>query len=214
MNYSDINNKKSELTSESLSGNCISSEEMTGTSSNISDLFQREKINFEPCKPSTWPEAKKYDDAFKNNLKRIFYETVINEIDNVIDDSKKINGNLNQRGHVIAVAQLCAVDNFSSYAFFNSKPDECKECGDKDNVAPKYKQFISSFFPEPYKNNSKEIYKLYRCSMVHGWNLFQSAIYPGSEEFKKNSSEISYGLLNFQKTLKEATENFFNKIQC
>jgi O-acetylhomoserine/O-acetylserine sulfhydrylase-like pyridoxal-dependent enzyme len=100
MNYSDINNKKSELTSESLSGNCISSEEMTGTSSNISDLFQREKINFEPCKPSTWPEAKKYDDAFKNNLKRIFYETVINEIDNVIDDSKKINGNLNQRGHV------------------------------------------------------------------------------------------------------------------
>jgi hypothetical protein len=169
-------------------------------------------LDFVPWQPSTWPDFTFYNDDFLEVIKRIFNETIIAEIDNVIEDAINSIGSIEHRGHVIAIAQLCAIDTLSSYAFFDKNAQRCNMCGMTDSKIRKYTKFIEEYFPDDYKKFGKEIYKLYRNSMVHSWNLFEVAILPDETEPHKNGSNLIYGLLNFQKALKFATDNFLKKL--
>ena len=163
---------------------------------------------FIPWQPSTWPEPPAtFDIGFHKNLKRILNETILKEIYNVISDAQSSGQGLVHRGHVVALAMLCAIDAISSYAF-PKKNEECKKCGRSDHIGPKYKRFISDFFPQDYKPFAKAIYNLYRNSMVHSWNLFKVGILPGNQPISKKDGTISFGLLNFFDALKKATKNF------
>lgn len=171
--------------------------------------------DFIPWQPSTWPDTPmEFDDDFFKVILEIFRETIIQEIENVIKDSSKCNGSIEHRGHVIAIAQLCAIDALSSYAFFEESSAKCANCGRTDSKVNKYKQFIEQFFPENYKEFSREIYKLYRNSMIHSWNLFEVSILPdGSEIFKQENGSLCFGLINFQNALNLSLNNFLEKLK-
>ena len=63
--------------------------------------------------PSTWPAAPAAaEEKFITTLRDIFGESVLGEVKNVIDDAHKAHGSLNHRGHIVALAMLCANDRF------------------------------------------------------------------------------------------------------
>lgn len=164
--------------------------------------------------PSTWPTfAIQSDPGFIPVIERIFKETIVNEIDNVIGDAIQANGSLIHRGHVVAIAQLCAIDVLASYAFFNLSAAKCPTCGRTDSKINKYIAFIREFFPEDYKPFAFSLYKLYRNAMVHSWNLFEVGILPDSAKISSQNGSLSYGLLNFQEALKMSLDNFLAKIK-
>ncbi|MFZ0883604.1 MAG: hypothetical protein WAN14_09410, partial [Candidatus Acidiferrales bacterium] len=67
--------------------------------------------------PSTWPEHNAVDAAFIATLKAIFQDSMLFEIRNVVDDAHARNGDLRHRGHVVAVALMCALDAISCYGY-------------------------------------------------------------------------------------------------
>lgn len=166
--------------------------------------------SFIPWQPSTWPmPPKNYSDEFKEILERIFRESLINEIENVINDAPT----LEHRGHVVSLSILCAIDALSSYAFDNLKIEKCPNCGRSDGVGPRYKKYIEEFFPVDYKPHAKKIYKLYRNSITHSWNLFQAAMLPGNEQIRENNGVIILGLKNFFKALKTSIRVYLSKLE-
>src|SRR6266852_7640950 len=73
---------------------------------------------FLPWQPSTWPSASaKVDANFITDLRKIFDESILGEICNVIEDIKKSNGDLQHRGHVVAIALMFVLDALSSYRY-------------------------------------------------------------------------------------------------
>jgi hypothetical protein len=73
---------------------------------------------FVAWQPSTWPVAPtQVDEDFIYGLKGIFEESILGEISNVIADVLNTNSNLEHRGHVIAIALMCALDAISSYGY-------------------------------------------------------------------------------------------------
>ena len=170
--------------------------------------FQENNV-FIPWQPSTWPiPPEKYSSEFKRTLEIIFRESLINEIKNVINDAPT----LEHRGHVIALSILCAIDTLSSYAFSELKTEKCQNCGRSDSVSPKYKKYIEEFFPEDYKPHARKIYKLYRNSITHSWNLFQAAMLPGEEKIEESNGVIIFGLKNFFQALNNSIDNFLDKL--
>ena len=162
------------------------------------DKLQSE--GFLPWQPSTWPEQPAtYAEEFVETLGAIIGETMLDEISNVISDAHAVNKSLEHRGHVVALALLCAVDSVAAYAF-------------DGGVGERYKKFIATFFPADYQLFADDIYNLYRNSSVHSWNLFQVGIWPGNEMVVANGGSISFGLLNFQEALKQATDNFLSQL--
>jgi len=165
-------------------------------------------LEFIPWQPSTWPDPPDtYDSGFNKNLERIFKETILEEIKNVISDAQGHGQGLVHRGHVVAIAILCAIDAISSYAFQKSQA-VCPTCGRGDRIAHRYKSFIAAYFPRDYRSFSEDIYNLYRNSMVHSWNLFKVSIRPGNQKITLKDGVLSFGLLNFFTALKNATNNF------
>lgn|SRR3989338_5453326 len=163
---------------------------------------------FIPWQPSTWPNPPTiFDKNFAEVLEKIIQETILNEIRNIISDANRVNGSLEYRGHVVALAMLCAVDTISSYAFPKTKA-VCQTCGRSDSIGPKYKKFIETFFPADYQPLAGDIYNLHRNSMVHSWNLFEAGILPGTEKINKTGVALSFGLLNFFDALQIAARNF------
>jgi hypothetical protein len=68
--------------------------------------------------PSTWPlTPAAVDEEFINHLKRIFEDSILAEIKNVIEDAQKSQGDLQHRGHVIAIGLMCALDAIASYGY-------------------------------------------------------------------------------------------------
>ncbi len=132
---------------------------------------------------------------------------MIDEIGNVISDILKSNGNLEHRGHAIAIPMLCAIDSLSSYAY-NVSAEECPTCHRSDRIGPKFKQFIQTYFPDEYKPHFNEIYTLYRNGLVHEWNLVRVSMLPDNSRIIKNGENLSFGLLNFFNALKSAADNF------
>lgn len=169
---------------------------------------------FTPWQPSTWPEAPAvFDEDFYNIIEKIFKVTIIDEIDNVINDAKIVSGSLEHRGHVVAIVQFCAIDTLSSYAYFDESAEKCRLCNRSDSKVNKFKKFVTEFFPDEYKRCSEELYKSYRNAMVHSWNLFEVGISPNEEELKNENGDLSFGLNNFQSALKTSLENFLERLK-
>ena len=168
---------------------------------------------FVPWQPSTWPAAPPhFREDFRKVLEQIFKETILGEIESVINDVRKSNGDLQHRGHVVAIAMLCAVDTLSSYAFSGLQSQTCLTCKRGDRVGPRYKKFIEEFFPAQYKPFATDIYSLYRNAMVHSWNLFEVTIYPANEAVQGTQGALSFGLLNFFAALQNAARDFLSAL--
>lgn len=167
---------------------------------------------FLPWQPSTWPEPDPDPLSFWVDLELIFEETILLEIENVISDAQKCNGGVEHRGHVIALAILCAIDTLSSYAYVKEK-DICSVCDRGDSVGPRYKKYIEDFFPDNYKPFATQIYKLFRNSVVHSWNFFEVALTPWSENVELRDGNLCIGLLSLFSALESSVKNFANKFE-
>src|SRR5260221_5037068 len=92
-----------------------------------------------PWQPSTWPKAPAtWDPDFVPVLRGIFGTTILDEIRNVIEDAQARKGSLVLRGHVVALAILCAIDTVSSYAYRMAVIGRCPTCGRPDGVRARY----------------------------------------------------------------------------
>jgi len=152
---------------------------------------------FMAWQPSTWPDPPAaVDERFVLALKRIFEESILGEISNVVADVQKQDLELRHRGHVIALALMCALDAISSYGYRGRHMAD----------------FIGTHFPSDYHPYRDQIYGLYRCSLVHKWNLFQASIYPDNTRIKTEGGTIAFGLLNFFEALAQGTADFLEHL--
>lgn len=136
-------------------------------------------------------------------MERIFNETIILEVSNVINDiNASSNVGLQHRGHVVGLALLCATDALASYAYSNIRA-----------IGKRYIEFINNHFPPAYQPFANDIYKLYRNNLVHSWNLFEGTMLPSNENIENTSGTISFGLLNFFDALKSALTDFLDKLK-
>jgi hypothetical protein len=154
---------------------------------------------FYSWKPSTWPTHTKFTPAFLETLEQIFYESMLGEIANVIADIKKSNGDLQHRGHVVAISLMCALDAISSYPYR------------KHNMS----KFVVAHFPAAYKPHANALYRLYRNSTIHSWNLFEAGIAPGTETITKGQNgTLVFGLEDFFQALNTGVEDFLKKLEA
>lgn len=155
---------------------------------------------FMAWQPSTWPvPPARVNEQFIDTLKRIFEESILGEIHNVINDAKERNGNLQHRGHVVAISLMCALDAISSYGYGAQNGRQ---------IPP----FIRAHLSPEYHPHADEIRTLYRNALVHSWNLFEAAIYPDQTAVKTENGTIAFGLLNLFDALVQGTENFLKAI--
>jgi hypothetical protein len=152
---------------------------------------------FVAWQPSTWPATPSaVDDKFVLTLKGIFEESMLGEINNVIEDVHKSNGDLEHRGHVVAIALMCALDAIASYGYR------------KHHVS----DFIKAHFRPDYHPHADRIYELYRCSLVHSWNLFEASICPDNTKIELDGKLLKLGLLDLFACLVAATEDLLEKL--
>jgi hypothetical protein len=150
---------------------------------------------FAAWQPSTWPAASaSAPGEFIEVLKRIFEESILGEVRNVIEDITKSNGTLAFRGHVAAITMMCALDAISSYGYRNKKNGK----------------FITAHFPHEYHPYAAHIYEVFRLSLVHSWNLFEASLYADNSPIRLEGSTLAFGLLNFFNALVVGTEDFLN----
>lgn len=162
------------------------------------------RLTFEPWRPSTWPPApRRVDKNFIAALERIFRESMLDEIGNVIDDATATNGNLEHRGHVVAISLMCALDAISAYGYRGT-------AGWRNGKH--IEDFVKRHYPKPYRRFGRDICRYYRNSLVHSWNLFEVAILPGNQPVRK-AAGLSFGLLNFHRALESATGHFLKKLK-
>jgi hypothetical protein len=154
---------------------------------------------FVPWQPSQWPPAPIDDHEFVLVLKRIFEQSMLIEIQNVIDDATALNGSVEHRGHVLAISMLCALDAISSYGYGAKSGKQIPD-------------FVKSHFPQRYRPFAGSILFLYRHATVHSWNLFKVAMTPGDDDVSESGGVLSFGLLNFFGALKCATEDFLDEL--
>lgn len=171
--------------------------------------------------PNTWPVAPAvYDDGFAITLKRIFQESMIDEIANVINsvpvsDTDSVP-TVVHKGHVIALAILCGIDTLSSYAYKFQTQNHCITCGHKypERIASQYKKYIETFFPVDYRPFANEIYKLYRCPITHSWNLFGATMSLGNRTIQMGTNGIILGLNNFFVAFETSMNNFIEVMRA
>jgi len=136
------------------------------------------------------------DEHFIYTLKRIFEESILGEINNVLTDVQKSNGGLGNRGHVLAISMMCALDAIASYGHRKHH----------------FADFISGHFPGDYAKYAGPLYKLYRNSLIHSWNLFEATIYPDDSPVREEGGTLAFGLLNFFEALKAGVEDFLETL--
>lgn len=152
-----------------------------------------------PWQPSTWPPAPAAVDAdFIATLKTIIQQSILDEIDNVIGDAKAHNGNLEHRGHVVAIALMCALDAISAYGNRGSG---------KWKGGAHIEKFVRSHFPREYHRYASAICQLYRNCLIHSWNLFEVTLLPGSDPVRVDGT-LSFGLLNFRDAMHVGVNDF------
>lgn len=156
-------------------------------------------VQFVPWQPSRWPDAPNDDHEFVMVLKRIFEQSILIEIKSVIEDATARNGNVEHRGHVLAISMLCALDAISSYGYGAKSGKQIPD-------------FIKAHFPRGYRPFAESLLYLYRHAMVHSWNLFEVAITPDDTAISRKSGVISFGLLNLFDALMRGTEDFLTKL--
>jgi hypothetical protein len=155
--------------------------------------------DFLPWQPSTWPKAPvKWDPSLITTIRKIFDEAMLNEIDNVISDA---GGNLDHRGHVVAIALLCALDAISSYGYGRENGRQ---------IPP----FIRAHFPKEYHPHAKALLRLYRHSMVHSWNLFEATILPGNDPVKTSKGGcLTFGLLHLREAISRGVADYLKTLE-
>ncbi len=171
-----------------------------------------ESAGFAPWLPSTWPEAPVWNDNVDHSISRILRETLVGEIRNVIQDAMRCNGDLTFRGHVVALAMLCAIDALSSYAYRSTGIARCPSCGRGDGVGPRYERFIEQHFPHEYRGHAHAIYASYRNSSVHSWNLFKVRIWADDRSITVEDGVLGFGLLHFFDALRTGVEDFLARL--
>jgi hypothetical protein len=124
---------------------------------------------------------------------------MLGEINNVIADADARNGSLEHRGHLVAIALLCALDAISSYGYGARSGKQIPA-------------FIRAHFPADYHPHADALLRLYRHAMIHSWNLFEVSITPKDEAISETGGVISFGLLNLFAALLQATEDFLEKL--
>jgi hypothetical protein len=164
-------------------------------------LISQQSI-FIPWQPGTWPSAPRtFDSSFHDTVSKIFRQSMVDELRNVVRDIQTANPGaapFSHRGHVVAVACVCALDAISLYGYKNR------------NV----KKFIRNHFPHEYRPYASRIYPDYRHNFVHAWNLFGSAaLLPGREPISEQNGRVSFGLLNFVDAFDEGVEDFLSKMK-
>src|SRR5438128_388419 len=161
---------------------------------------------FLPWQPSTWPSPpSSWDAEFVPVLRRIFEETIVSELFNVVGDAlERTDGTLAHRGHVIAIGLMCAIDAASSYAYQSAERDKCKSCKRTDSVGPRYRRFISEHFPSEYRPYASDLYSLYRNSLVHSWHLFEASMTPDERPPSRKGQTLHLGLVGLLQALRVA----------
>ena len=151
--------------------------------------------------PSTWPpHPYRWDPCFVEILRKIFYESILVEIKNIIEDAQERNGSLEHRGHVVGLAILCALDAISSYGYGAKSGDQIPD-------------FIKAYFPSEYHPHASTIKKIYRNCLVHSWNLFGVALTPGNDPISNNHGILSIGILNLNEALVLSTNRFLMELE-
>jgi hypothetical protein len=154
---------------------------------------------FVPWQPSQWPSAPIDDHEFVMVLKKIFEQSMLIEIQNVINDAIAANGSIEHRGHVLAISMLCALDAVSSYEYGAKSGGQILD-------------FVESHFPQGYRPFAGSLLFLYRHATVHSWNLFKVAMTAGNDDVSEAGGILSFGPLNFFGALKCATEDFLDEL--
>jgi hypothetical protein len=163
----------------------------------VSGILLPTSPEFLAWQPSTWPNCPtSWDSSLIGTLRRIFEESMVKEIDNVIADA---GGDLRHRGHVIAIALLCALDAISSYGYGRHNGRQIPI-------------FVRAHFPADYHQHADALLKLYRHAMVHGWNLFGAAILPGQDPVTQKDGVVCFGLLNFRGALSAGLESYLRQL--
>lgn len=153
---------------------------------------------FYAWQPSTWPAPPlSFDENFRTTLNIVFNDSLLDEIANVIKDAPT----LQHRGHVIALSILCAIDAISSYALKT------------DAVGKRYKSYILNFFPPEYQVFAEKIYKLYRNSITHSWNLFEAAMWPDKRTIVEVNGIVNIGLVDFFEAFRISVDNFIQSLK-
>lgn len=151
-----------------------------------------------PWQPSTWPPAPAaVDEKFVLTLGFILDGAVIEEIRNVVDDAMEREGSLVHRGHVIAIALMCAVDAVASYGYRGEH----------------FAKFVKAHFPAEYHPFAEHLYVQHRNNIVHSWNLFEASIEPGEEPVREVGDSVSFGLLNFLLAFEGAVEGYLVQLR-
>jgi hypothetical protein len=160
--------------------------------------------------PSTWPSSPDaVDPTFISTLKKIFHESMFDEIQNVITDAdaqpgKASHDALEHRGHVVAIALFCALDAISAFGFRGAE----KKWGRREHIV----KFVRKYFRDDYKPYALDIRDLYRNCMIHGWNLFGPSLSPRNAPPSSTAGTPSFGLLHFFDALRAATERFLTDL--
>lgn len=63
-----------------------------------------------------------------------------------------------------------------------------------------------------YRSYAGKIYKVYRNSLVHAWNLFEATLFPGDQGIQMTDDTLSFGLLNFLDALEAGVEDFLSEL--
>ena len=169
------------------------------TAPSASGAIVGQEQRFVAWQPSTWPAAPlAVDEKFIYVLKGIFEDSMLTEISSTIGDIHKCHGSLTGRGHVIAIAEMCALDAIASYGYRNHHVSD----------------FINAHFRPDYRPFANAIYKLHRNSLIHSWNLFEASIYPDDTKIKSEGGTVAFGLLDFFTVLVDATQDFLNQLEA
>jgi hypothetical protein len=154
--------------------------------------------------PSTWRLApERFDQTFHATLEKIFNDTMLDELRNVVEDIEKARdhspSSLVHRGHVVAVAYMCALDAISTYGY-KGQP---------------VKKFVKAHFPAVYRPYASRIYRGYRNHLVHAWNLFgNAALLPGNDDPSLDRNGVlQFGILNFALAFEKAVHDFLAKLK-
>lgn len=163
-----------------------------------------EPLLFSAWLPSSWPITPTVvTPTFVETLHTVFHEGMLDEIRNVIDDAIARNGSLEHRGHVLAIAIMCAID---SVAAFTSQ-DMTKGAQQR-----RFTAFIGTYVAEiaPYAD---DLYGADRNSLIHSWFLFRVAMSPDDQPISREpSGGVSVGLLTLHAALLEGVSRYLTSL--
>lgn len=162
---------------------------------------------FTPSQPSTWPAPPAtFDNDFLRIFSTIVDETITKEFENVLSDIRNCSREgLKHRGHVIAVALLCAIDAVATYGYDDASIKNGR-------VKMRYTNFITNHFPADYRQYAEKIYLQYRNASAHGWHFLEVSITPDNTPLQDSNGHLSVGLLNLFQALKTGINDFVSTL--